>query len=173
MSESLKSRSGKPKAKAFLILTPTPQSVIMIDISEKAISKRVAIACGSIILKVETIEAIKSKQIEKGDTLEVARIAAITAVKYTPTLVPMCHPIPIDAVSIAFIVGADRITVDATVKSTGKTGVEMEAITAASVALLNIWDMVKYLEKDGDGQYPETRIVDVRVVKKEKIKSAV
>jgi len=142
--------------------------MMMIDISDKSVSKRTAKARGSIILSPKTIDAINSKKVEKGDALEVARVAAISAVKLTPTIIPMCHPIPIDCVSVHFTIETDRITVETTVKSTGRTGVEMEAITSAAVALLTIWDMVKYLEKDESGQYPNTRIEDIEVIKKEK-----
>jgi len=141
----------------------------MIDIGEKDVSRRTASARGSIILSKKTIDAIKSGKIEKGDALEVARVAAIGAVKLTPMIIPMCHPIPIDGVNVEFKMERDRVTVDVLVKSTGRTGVEMEAITAVSVALLTVWDMVKYLEKDAKGQYPKTRIAGIEVIKKEKI----
>ena len=130
---------------------------------------RVAKAEGFVRLKPETVKAIREKRIPKGDVLTTANIAGILAVKKTPELIPMCHPIPITSVSIEFDVVDDGVKVVCTVKSVGKTGVEMEALTGVSVALLTIWDMVKALEKDEKGNYPHTRIEYIRVI--EKLKS--
>jgi cyclic pyranopterin phosphate synthase len=142
--------------------------VEMVDISEKKDVVRIAKAEGFIRLKKDTIEAIKSGKVPKGDVLATANIAGILAVKKTPELIPMCHPIPITSVSIEFEVTDEGVKAVCTVKSVGKTGVEMEALTGVSVALLTIWDMVKALEKDETGNYPHTVIEYVRVVKKVK-----
>ena len=140
----------------------------MIDISEKPTVKRKAISKGEIKLKKETIKAIKEKKVKKGDVFTVARVAGLNAVKNTSMLIPMCHPVPVSAVDIDFDVRENSIICVCEVKAEYKTGVEMEALTGATVALLTIWDMVKYLEKDEKGQYPETRIINVEVVEKMK-----
>ncbi|WP_462272002.1 cyclic pyranopterin monophosphate synthase MoaC [Methanohalophilus sp.] len=142
--------------------------VHMVDVSEKSEVKRTALARGSIFLCEETIEEIQKGDVEKGNVLATARIAAIMAVKKTPELIPMCHQIPITSIDMDFEIGEDRITVDLSVKSRGQTGVEMEAITGVNCALLAIWDMVKALEKDETGNYPHTRITDIEVIHKVK-----
>ncbi len=141
----------------------------MVDVTGKEDVVRIAKAEGFIKLKKETIKAIRENKVPKGDVLSTANIAGILAVKKTPELIPMCHPIPITSVSIEFDVVDDGIKVKCTVKSLGKTGVEMEALTGVSVTLLTIWDMVKALEKDESGNYPSTCIEYIRVI--EKIKS--
>jgi len=140
----------------------------MIDISEKPTVKRKAISKGEIKLKKETIKAIKEKKVKKGDVFTVARVAGLNAVKNTSMLIPMCHPVPVSAVDIDFDVRENSIICVCEVKAEYKTGVEMEALTGVTVALLTIWDMVKYVEKDEKGQYPETRITNVEVVEKMK-----
>jgi cyclic pyranopterin phosphate synthase len=140
----------------------------MVDISGKDVMLRKAEAVGRIILKKETIAAIKSGNIKKGDPLAVAEIACILAVKQTPDLIPMCHNIPIGSVDADFTIGDGFVEARCQVNATYKTGVEMEALTGVSVALLTIWDMVKYMEKDEDGQYPFTKIIDIRVTEKVK-----
>jgi len=139
----------------------------MIDISKKEPIVRIASASGKIILKKDTIERIKTQNIQKGDVITIAKIAGINAVKKVPDLIPLCHPIPITSVSIDIKIENDiSIRASCTVKSIAKTGVEMEALTGVSVALLNIWDVVKMYEKDENGQYPETIIKDIKVDKK-------
>jgi cyclic pyranopterin phosphate synthase len=138
----------------------------MVDISKKEESYREAVAEGKIRLRPETIKAIRERRIEKGDVLATAGLAALNAVKKTSELLFYCHPLEITSVEPQFSLGEDTITVLVKVKSTGKTGVEMEALTGVSVALLTIWDMVKALEKDEKGQYPFTYISDIRVVRK-------
>jgi len=140
----------------------------MIDISDKKIIMRRAKAKGEIKLKKETIKAIKEQKVKKGDVFTVARVAGLNAVKNTSMLIPMCHPVPVSAVNIDFDVRENSIICVCEVKAEYKTGVEMEALTGATVALLTIWDMVKYLEKDENGQYPGTRITNVEVVEKMK-----
>ena len=142
--------------------------VEMIDISKKPIVIRIAKAQGELILQKETLKKIKEGQIKKGDPFTVASIAATTAVKKTPELIPLCHQIPISDVKTEFTLMDDRVEVQVMVKALGQTGVEMEAIIGVSMALSTVWDMVKYLEKDEQGQYPDTRITEIRVLKKEK-----
>jgi cyclic pyranopterin monophosphate synthase len=140
----------------------------MVDITEKPPVWRTAAAAGSIRLKKSTIEAINAGQVKKGDVLTTARLAAILAVKDTPRIIPMCHIIPVTGLEVKFELEEERVGVAVTVTSVGMTGVEMEALTGVMVALLNIWDMVKYLEKDETGNYPETEIGNIRVVEKRK-----
>jgi cyclic pyranopterin phosphate synthase len=140
----------------------------MVDISEKENVERVAVASGSIKLKNSTVEKIKSGTIKKGDVLGCAETAAILAVKKTPDMIPLCHPISIEAVKVDFSIDDGDIKAAVSVKSVGKTGVEMDALHGVSVALLTIWDMVKSEEKDETGNYPHTWIEEIRVEKKEK-----
>ncbi len=145
------------------------QQSSVIDISKKDPIIRIATASGQISLKKDTIDRIKAKDIQKGDVITIAKIAGINAVKKVPDLIPLCHPIPINNVSIEIsIKNETSIMVTCTVKSFARTGVEMEALTGVSVALLNVWDVVKMYEKDEDGQYPKTSISEIKV--EEKIK---
>lgn len=144
-------------------------AVRMVDITNKDVVYREASAEGFIRLKRETLEMIKNGKIEKGDVLTVAKLAGLIAVKKVPELLPLCHPIPITHVDIETEILDDGIKVRATVKSLAQTGVEMEALTAVSLALLNIWDMVKRYEKDEYGQYPTTQISYVKVLSKVKV----
>src|SRR5512137_2354397 len=140
----------------------------MVDISGKADVIREATATGKIFLKEETLAAIRTGTVIKGNVLATARVAATLSVKNTPSLIPMCHAIPVSAIVVDFTEGEGFIEATVRVKSTGKTGVEMEALVGVSVALLTVWDMVKSAEKDKDGQYPVTRIEKIRVVEKKK-----
>ena len=140
----------------------------MIDVSGKKIVSRKAVAAGVIKLKASTVEAIKNGKIKKGDPLTVGEIAAILAVKKTPELIPLCHNIPIGKAHVEYILGVDIIEARCTVTTNAQTGVEMEALAGVTTALLNIWDMTKYLEKDEDGQYPDSVITDIRVLEKVK-----
>ena len=142
--------------------------VKMIDVSEKDTVYRSATAAGRIKLKTTTIKQIKEAGIKKGDPLTVAEIAAILAVKKTPELIPLCHNIPIGQVDVTYSIVEDSVEARCTVVTQAQTGVEMEALMGVTTALLNIWDMTKYLEKDENGQYPDTVITDVRVVEKRK-----
>ncbi|RLI65551.1 MAG: cyclic pyranopterin monophosphate synthase MoaC [Promethearchaeia archaeon] len=141
----------------------------MVDISAKPPIKRVAVAEGEIHLQPTTIEAIQSGRIKKGDPLAVSQVAAINAVKNTPTLIPLCHQIPITKISFEINVESEKIKVSVKVETIAQTGVEMEALIGVSVFLNNIWDMTKYLEKDPNGQYPTTKISNIRVISKQKI----
>jgi cyclic pyranopterin phosphate synthase len=147
----------------------TPKGVHMVEVGDKPIIKRTALARGKINLQEETINLIENGEVKKGNVLTTAQIAAIQAVKSTSQLIPLCHPLPISGVEVEFEVNTSSIEVTVEVKSVGKTGVEMEAITGVSVGLLTIWDMVKSLEKDEKGQYPSTSISEIEVLKKEKI----
>jgi len=141
----------------------------MVDITAKPEVYREAKAIGHIQLRKETIELIKKGKVSKGDPLYTAKIAGILAAKNTSSLIPLCHPIPLSNVNLNVeIVNDSIITVEADVKTKAQTGVEMEALTAVTTALLTIWDMVKQYEKDRDGQYPYTCIKDIRVTRKVK-----
>ncbi|MCZ7357087.1 MAG: cyclic pyranopterin monophosphate synthase MoaC [Candidatus Methanoperedens sp.] len=140
----------------------------MVDISDKQDVARRAVASGEIKLKPETLAAIENRRIEKGEVLETARIAAIMAVKQTPLMIPMCHQIPITSIDVRFETFESTIKAIVEVKSTGKTGVEMEALNGVSTALLTIWDMVKSAEKDETGNYPVTAIKNIMVLEKSK-----
>jgi cyclic pyranopterin phosphate synthase len=140
----------------------------MVDISGKGEVVREAVAAGKIYLRPETLAAIREGTVVKGNVLATARVAATLAVKNTASIIPMCHPIPISAISVDFTEADGYLEATVIVKMTGKTGVEMEALTGVSVALLTVWDMVKSAEKDKDGQYPVTRIEDIRVIEKKK-----
>lgn len=146
----------------------TDNGVHMVEVGDKPITRRTALASGKIKLNQDTIKLIGEGTVKKGDVLTTAQIAAIQAVKSTPNIIPLCHSIPISGVEVKFEVTPEYIQVMVEVKNTGKTGVEMEAITGVSVALLTIWDMVKSAEKDEKGQYPSTRILDIEVIRKEK-----
>jgi len=141
-----------------------------VDISGKEAVRREAIARGFIKLKRETLQKIKAGEIEKGDPLQVARLAGINAAKLTPLILPLCHPLKLEHVGVDAVVKEDGVEVTVRVIATEKTGVEMEALTSVAVALLNIWDVVKAYEKDERGQYPETIITNIRVLEKRKEK---
>jgi cyclic pyranopterin monophosphate synthase len=146
----------------------TRSGVHMVEVGDKPKVKRMAIARGQINLQKNTLKLIKKGQVKKGNVLTTAQIAAIQAIKSTPQMIPLCHPLPISGAEVDFKFFSDQIEVIVNVRSTGKTGVEMEALTGVSVALLTIWDMVKSVEKDENGQYPSTRISDIMVLIKEK-----
>ena len=121
----------------------------MVDVTEKGATEREAIAKGKVIMKPSTLEQVKTASLKKGDVLAVARVASIMAAKRTPDLIPLCHPIMIDNITIDFDLSTnDSIEITATAKSTGKTGVEMEALVAAAVSALTIYDMCKSVDKD-------------------------
>jgi cyclic pyranopterin phosphate synthase len=146
----------------------TDKGVKMVEVSDKSDTKRMARASGRILLKEDTISRIRDGKIEKGAVLTTAQVAATVAVKKTPDLIPMCHPLQITGVDVDFEFHKEEIEAIVEVRSIGKTGVEMEAITGASVALLTIWDMVKAVEKDEKGQYPTTKITGIKVIEKRK-----
>ena len=147
----------------------TDSGIHMVEVGDKQDQKRLAIASGKIHLDENTIKMIQNEEIKKGNVLTTAQIAGIQAVKDTSSIIPLCHPLSLTGIEIDFDVKQTEITAKCLVKTLGKTGVEMEALTGVSVSLLTIWDMVKAVEKDEDGQYPDTKIRDICVIKKEKI----
>ena len=133
----------------------------MVDVSEKEVTSRIAAACGTIHMLPETLALILDDKIDKGDVLSVARVAAIMAAKKTAELIPMCHPLNITSVHVELTPAADpaRVDIEASVRVSGKTGVEMEAMTAVSIAGLTIYDMCKAVDR-------EMIIGEIRLVKK-------
>ncbi len=144
--------------------------VRMVDVTDKVQSYREAEARGRIVLQADTVTAMREGRTKKGDVLTVAEIAGLQAAKRTAELIPLCHQIPLTSVQLAFEFGDKYVEARCTVRARYTTGVEMEALTGVTVALLSIWDMVKYLEKDENGQYPTARLEDIRVVRKEKVR---
>jgi cyclic pyranopterin phosphate synthase len=133
----------------------------MVDVGDKPDTERIAIAKGEIAMRSETLRLIAEKGLPKGDVLAVAQVAGIMAAKRTPDLIPLCHPILLTQVDVAFEVDetSSRIAITAMARSHGKTGVEMEALTAVSVAALTIYDMAKAVDKT-------MRIGNIRLVRK-------
>jgi len=119
----------------------------MVDVGGKAETRRVAVASGRIRMSAEALTAIRDGNAPKGDVLAAARIAGIMAAKKTAELIPLCHPLALDAVTLDFAIGADAVRATATASLSGRTGVEMEAMTACSIALLTIYDMAKAVDK--------------------------
>ena len=140
----------------------------MVDVTGKPVVGRKAEAAGKIVLDSGTIKKMEGGEIKKGDPFLVAEVAAMNAAKQTHLLIPHCHQIPLDTVKVTFEIVGEAVEAKCLVRSQSRTGVEMEAIIGVSVALNTLWDMVKYLEKDEQGQYPSTMISDIRVLKKEK-----
>lgn len=140
----------------------------MVNVSDKKNVLRVAEASGKIFLKRETIEAIRQNRVKKGNPLAVAEVSGMLSVKKTWEHIPHCHQIPITAVDFSFKIRENFVETRCRVEAIYKTGVEMEALSGVTTALLTIWDMVKYLEKDENGNYPETKITEVVVVSKMK-----
>ena len=131
----------------------------MVDVSSKDVTSRSATARGRVLMLAETIALLHEGFSKKGDVLATARIAGIMAAKKTSELIPLCHPLLISKVSVDFEIGDDVVDVEATVKVEGKTGVEMEALTACSIACLTIFDMLKAVDRD-------MKITDLRVIEK-------
>jgi len=120
----------------------------MVDVGDKAVTERIARASGLVRMQPATLQRIKDRGLAKGDVLEVARLAGIMAAKRTGELIPLCHPLPLDAVTLAFSFPDERsVALEATVRVTAKTGVEMEALVAVSVAALTIYDMCKAIDR--------------------------
>lgn len=140
----------------------------MVDVAEKPIIKRSAKASGRLYLKTETINEIKAGNVKKGDPLLIAEVAGMNAAKQTYILVPHCHQIALDTVTVEYEVNDDSIDAVCFVSAQARTGVEMEALVGVSIALNTILDTVKYIEKDADGQYPSTKITDIKVIFKKK-----
>lgn len=138
----------------------------MIDIHKKKVQYREATATGKIRLTTKTMERIKAGNVEKGDPIQIAILAGIQGAKLTPTVIPLCHPLPLERTDVKLEFNKSGLKATATVVATSKTGVEMEALVAVTTALLNIWDVLKMYEKDKDGQYPFTEISNIRVIRK-------
>ena len=133
---------------------------VMVDVSGKPITDRTATARVRVLMLPATVQAITSGETRKGDVLGVARLAGIMAAKRTADLIPLCHPLPISAVTVDLAPASDAIEIEANVRTTGRTGVEMEALTAASVAALTVYDMCKAVDR-------AMRIDGLRVVHKD------
>jgi len=131
----------------------------MVDVSAKANTERIAIAKGEVRMKKETLELIRAGAMKKGDVLTTAKLAGIMGAKHTSDLIPLCHPLPLTHISVDLELKEDRVEITATARTTGKTGVEMEALTAVSIAALTIYDMAKAAEKT-------MQITNVRLVEK-------
>jgi cyclic pyranopterin phosphate synthase len=131
----------------------------MVDVSGKEVTARTAVASGRVLVSPRVVELLRGEGVPKGDALAVARVAGIMAAKATPTLVPLCHPLAISSVAVDLAVSDEAVEITATVSTTDRTGVEMEALTAVSVAALTVVDMVKAVDK-------RTVITDVRVESK-------
>jgi len=132
----------------------------MVDVTDKAATRRAAVAAGAFVTTPEVVELISSGGLPKGDALATARIAGILAAKRTSDLIPMCHQLALSAVDVDFAIGPSAVAIQATVRTTDRTGVEMEALTAVSVAALTLYDMVKAVD-------PAASVEDVRVVRKD------
>lgn len=143
-------------------------SVRMVDVSEKKVVLRTADAIGEIILHPDTITAIREGKIKKGNVFAVSKTAGIMAAKRTAEIIPLCHQIPLSSVEVFFNFVEDRIQATCRVNAHYVTGVEMESLVGVTSSLLSVWDMVKYLEKDEEGQYPTTRLENIRVTMKKK-----
>ena len=134
---------------------------VMVDVSDKDITDRVATATGSVIMEPETLRLIEGGGVKKGDVLSVARLAGIMGAKKTPDLIPLCHPLALNSIDIELTIDTDRNAVDisATCRVKGRTGVEMEALTAVSIAALTIYDMCKAVDRS-------MRLTDIRLMEK-------
>jgi cyclic pyranopterin monophosphate synthase len=132
----------------------------MVDVTEKGATKRTAIAAGSVRTSAQVVHLISSGGLPKGDALATARVAGILAAKHTSDLIPLCHQLALTGVDVDFTVGKSDVDITATVRSTDRTGVEMEALTAVSVAALTLYDMIKAVD-------PAARIDDIRVLRKD------
>jgi cyclic pyranopterin phosphate synthase len=131
----------------------------MVDVTDKAVTSRRATATATLITRPDVIALLIAGELPKGEALAVARVAGIMAAKATSSLIPLCHPLPLSGASVQFDTQDDRVVISATVKTTGLTGVEMEALTAATVTALTLYDMIKAVDKHAE-------ITDIRVLAK-------
>lgn len=138
----------------------------MVDVSGKDVTERTATASGRVLVSARVVELLRGAGVPKGDALAVARIAGIMGAKRTPDLVPLCHPIPISGVTVEFTLDGSSVGVEATVRTSGQTGVEMEALTAVTVAGLTLHDMIKAVD-------PAAVLSEVRLERKEGGKTGV
>ena len=136
-------------------------NAVMVDVSDKPGTARTATATGSVLMQADTLKTIMDKEVRKGDVLSVAQLAGIMGAKRTSDLIPLCHPLDLSSVTIDLCCDQDRnaISITATAKTTGKTGVEMEALTAVSIAALTVYDMCKAVDKG-------IRLTDIRLTNK-------
>lgn len=136
-------------------------NAVMVDVSAKAETARVAVAHGSVVMAPGTLALIQARGMKKGDVLGVAQLAGIMGAKRTPDLIPLCHPLPLSSVSVELSLdpGASAVHIEATCKLSGRTGVEMEALTAVTVAALTVYDMCKAVDK-------AMRIENIRLIHK-------
>jgi cyclic pyranopterin monophosphate synthase len=132
----------------------------MVDVTAKSASARTAVAAGSLRTSAQVVELISAGGLAKGDALATARVAGIMAAKRTSELIPLCHQLALTGVEVEFTIGRTDVDITATVRSTDRTGVEMEALTAVSVAALTLYDMIKAVD-------PAARIDDIRVLRKD------
>ncbi len=134
---------------------------VMVDVTDKAETERVAVAKGAVVMEAETLARIRAGGVEKGDVLSVARLDGIMGAKRTPDLIPLCHPLNLSSVQVELELSAERpaVEITATCKLTGRTGVEMEALTAVAIAALTVYDMCKAADR-------AMRIVDIRLTHK-------
>ncbi|MCJ7808245.1 MAG: cyclic pyranopterin monophosphate synthase MoaC [Dehalococcoidia bacterium] len=135
------------------------EPIRMVDVSLKALTEREAVAKGLVVMKTETLSMIKDGKMPKGDVLATAQVAGIMAAKQTSLIIPLCHPLMLDEVRVEFSLSQQSVEITATVKCTGKTGVEMEALTAVTASALTIYDMCKMVERG-------ITIENIRLVKK-------
>ena len=138
------------------------------DVGAKPRVSRQAVAVGELTLAASTRRAVRARSVEKGDPLAAGELAGLLAMKRTPELIPHCHVVPLTRSAVDLHVSARGVRVRAEAETVDRTGVEMEALVGATVALLTVWDMVKYLEKDARGLYPATSLGPVRVTVKRK-----
>ena len=141
----------------------------IVEIGHKPMQQRRATASGRLSLQKNTTRAISSGEIKKGDVLEASTVAAIQAVKDTPRIIPHCHPVPIEGCHVDWNLEDDFLECTVTVAAIYKTGIEMEALTGVCAGLLCAFDMVKSLEKDENGQYPNAEITEIKVIQKLKL----
>jgi cyclic pyranopterin phosphate synthase len=133
----------------------------MVDVGEKAVVRRAATAAGRVRMAPETVALLREKALPKGDALNTARIAGVMAAKRTPELIPLCHGLNLTAVDVVFEIGEEEVSIVATARASDRTGVEMEALTAVSVAALTIYDMCKAVDK-------EMEIGEIKLIEKTK-----
>jgi len=166
LATTLASQSEKPVVAEELTHIDASGHPRMVDVTQKPDTQREAVARGVVRMKVSTLDLLKRGEVAKGDVLAVAQLAGIMAAKQTPNLIPLCHPILIGDVKVDFNLGNDTAEITTTVKSTGKTGVEMEALTATTVTALTIYDMCKAVDRS-------IQIENIRLIRKSGGKSGV
>ena len=138
------------------------------DVAAKPRLHRRAVVVGELAVSATTRRAVRARRVEKGDPIAAGELAGLLAMKRTPELIPHCHSVPLTSSRVELRVSARGVRVRAEAETVDRTGVEMEALVGASIALLTVWDMVKYLEKDDRGLYPRTSLGPIRVVTKRK-----